>query len=296
MLFFRCLLVAPPPLMWMEKPSSQTRLLKVCLCHRFDLRSVYVLFGAAVWKAFYWQRGFNAALQWWRVSHWSESFPFFSPTCNCDIQAFKNISMEQLLGTKQLLGGCEGGMEFCKNSIPKKEQRVVKRKKKVCMHCNSVTVCLFNALTWIEAIKQKRFCTSVRVSGLLQGTALAEALRYICVEAVRHKRVVFSSHLAVNGNRSVSSSIINDKYQVGKVIGDGNFAVVKECVERCAASHSLHRRPGKHWCSSQHISCCCLLYLHENAAVTRSSDELHRRTWCFFFLTDQRDKNTLWRL
>ncbi|TMS01567.1 Serine/threonine-protein kinase DCLK2, partial [Larimichthys crocea] len=36
----------------------------------------------------------------------------------------------------------------------------------------------------------------------------------------------------VNGNRSVSSSIINDKYQVGKVIGDGNFAVVKECVER----------------------------------------------------------------
>ncbi|TKS93271.1 Serine/threonine-protein kinase DCLK2 [Collichthys lucidus] len=36
----------------------------------------------------------------------------------------------------------------------------------------------------------------------------------------------------VNGNRSVSSSIINEKYQVGKVIGDGNFAVVKECVER----------------------------------------------------------------
>ncbi|XP_068611954.1 serine/threonine-protein kinase DCLK2-like [Brachionichthys hirsutus] len=36
----------------------------------------------------------------------------------------------------------------------------------------------------------------------------------------------------VNGNQSVSSSIINDKYRVGKVIGDGNFAVVKECVER----------------------------------------------------------------
>lgn len=36
----------------------------------------------------------------------------------------------------------------------------------------------------------------------------------------------------VNGNRSVSSSIINEKYKVGKVIGDGNFAVVKECVER----------------------------------------------------------------
>ncbi|MEQ2185116.1 hypothetical protein GOODEAATRI_014936 [Goodea atripinnis] len=36
----------------------------------------------------------------------------------------------------------------------------------------------------------------------------------------------------VNGNRTVSSSTINDKYRVGKVIGDGNFAVVKECVER----------------------------------------------------------------
>uniref|UniRef100_A0A665TBZ3 Serine/threonine-protein kinase DCLK2 n=1 Tax=Echeneis naucrates TaxID=173247 RepID=A0A665TBZ3_ECHNA len=38
--------------------------------------------------------------------------------------------------------------------------------------------------------------------------------------------------MPLNGNRSVSSSIINDKYKVGKVIGDGNFAVVKECVER----------------------------------------------------------------
>ncbi|KAJ8008558.1 hypothetical protein DPEC_G00106140 [Dallia pectoralis] len=36
----------------------------------------------------------------------------------------------------------------------------------------------------------------------------------------------------VNGNRLMTSSIIKDKYRVGKVIGDGNFAVVKECVER----------------------------------------------------------------
>ncbi|KAF7661829.1 hypothetical protein LDENG_00251920 [Lucifuga dentata] len=36
----------------------------------------------------------------------------------------------------------------------------------------------------------------------------------------------------VNGNCCVSSSIINEKYKIGKVIGDGNFAVVKECVER----------------------------------------------------------------
>ncbi|XP_077355850.1 serine/threonine-protein kinase DCLK2-like isoform X2 [Festucalex cinctus] len=36
----------------------------------------------------------------------------------------------------------------------------------------------------------------------------------------------------VNGNLSVSSSLISSKYKIGKVIGDGNFAVVKECVER----------------------------------------------------------------
>ncbi|XP_067297448.1 serine/threonine-protein kinase DCLK2 isoform X3 [Pseudorasbora parva] len=36
----------------------------------------------------------------------------------------------------------------------------------------------------------------------------------------------------VNGNRNIADSIIVDKYKIGKVIGDGNFAVVKECVER----------------------------------------------------------------
>lgn len=194
-------------------------------------------------------------------------FLFFS-SCNCDIQAFKNIFLEQSLGTRQLLGGCEGWMEFCKNSIPKMEQRDVERRKKVCMHCNSVTVCLFNTLTSIKAIKQDRFCTSVRVSGLLQWTTLADmkALCYICGEPVRHKRVVFPSHLAVNGNRSVSSSIINDKYQVGKVIGDGNFAVVKECVERWAASLSLHLSSGKLMFLSASYPLCS----HENTAVTQS--------------------------
>ncbi|KAK3554523.1 hypothetical protein QTP70_024429 [Hemibagrus guttatus] len=37
---------------------------------------------------------------------------------------------------------------------------------------------------------------------------------------------------AVNGNRNPTASVIVEKYKVGKVIGDGNFAVVKECVER----------------------------------------------------------------
>ncbi|XP_062429858.1 serine/threonine-protein kinase DCLK2 isoform X2 [Rhea pennata] len=36
----------------------------------------------------------------------------------------------------------------------------------------------------------------------------------------------------VNGNKCLGSSTILEKYKVGKVIGDGNFAVVKECIER----------------------------------------------------------------
>ncbi|XP_068444631.1 serine/threonine-protein kinase DCLK2 isoform X2 [Clinocottus analis] len=35
----------------------------------------------------------------------------------------------------------------------------------------------------------------------------------------------------VNGNRFTPASAISEKYKIGKVIGDGNFAVVKECVE-----------------------------------------------------------------
>ncbi|XP_026885061.1 serine/threonine-protein kinase DCLK2 isoform X1 [Electrophorus electricus] len=36
----------------------------------------------------------------------------------------------------------------------------------------------------------------------------------------------------VDSNRNLMSSSILEKYKVGKVIGDGNFAVVKECTER----------------------------------------------------------------
>ncbi|XP_022540157.2 serine/threonine-protein kinase DCLK2 isoform X2 [Astyanax mexicanus] len=36
----------------------------------------------------------------------------------------------------------------------------------------------------------------------------------------------------VNGNKNLTSSSILEKYKVGKIIGDGNFAVVKDCVER----------------------------------------------------------------
>ena len=36
----------------------------------------------------------------------------------------------------------------------------------------------------------------------------------------------------MNGDKCSGSSTILEKYKVGKVIGDGNFAVVKECIER----------------------------------------------------------------
>lgn len=45
-------------------------------------------------------------------------------------------------------------------------------------------------------------------------------------------RNLFALYTGLNGNRSFPVSTILDKYKVGKVIGDGNFAVVKECVER----------------------------------------------------------------
>uniref|UniRef100_A0A672KQQ2 Serine/threonine-protein kinase DCLK2 n=1 Tax=Sinocyclocheilus grahami TaxID=75366 RepID=A0A672KQQ2_SINGR len=46
----------------------------------------------------------------------------------------------------------------------------------------------------------------------------------------------------VNGNRNLAASTILDKFKIGKVIGDGNFAVVKECVERWefVVTHALN--------------------------------------------------------
>jgi doublecortin-like kinase 1/2 len=41
-----------------------------------------------------------------------------------------------------------------------------------------------------------------------------------------------SSAAGVNGNRCSESFPLLEKYRIGKVIGDGNFAVVKECVDR----------------------------------------------------------------
>ncbi|XP_023683444.1 serine/threonine-protein kinase DCLK2-like isoform X2 [Paramormyrops kingsleyae] len=55
----------------------------------------------------------------------------------------------------------------------------------------------------------------------------------------------------VNGNTVQTSSAILDKYKVGKVIGDGNFAVVKECVERATGMEFALKIIDKAKCSGK---------------------------------------------
>ncbi|XP_035272749.1 serine/threonine-protein kinase DCLK2-like isoform X4 [Anguilla anguilla] len=56
---------------------------------------------------------------------------------------------------------------------------------------------------------------------------------------------------AVNGNKCLAASVILDKYRVGKVIGDGNFAVVKECVERSTGKEFALKIIDKAKCSGK---------------------------------------------
>ncbi|XP_066574551.1 serine/threonine-protein kinase DCLK2 isoform X2 [Amia ocellicauda] len=55
----------------------------------------------------------------------------------------------------------------------------------------------------------------------------------------------------VNGNKCLPASIILDKYKIGKVIGDGNFAVVKECVERSTGKEYALKIIDKAKCSGK---------------------------------------------
>ncbi|KAI1883659.1 hypothetical protein AGOR_G00233840 [Albula goreensis] len=55
----------------------------------------------------------------------------------------------------------------------------------------------------------------------------------------------------VNGNRCLLASAILDKYKVGKVIGDGNFAVVKECIERSTGKEFALKIIDKAKCSGK---------------------------------------------
>ncbi|KAM9857009.1 serine/threonine-protein kinase DCLK2 [Aulostomus maculatus] len=55
----------------------------------------------------------------------------------------------------------------------------------------------------------------------------------------------------VNGNRYPPASSILEKYKIGKVIGDGNFAVVKECIERSTGKEFALKIIDKAKCSGK---------------------------------------------
>ncbi|KAJ8000659.1 hypothetical protein DPEC_G00182660 [Dallia pectoralis] len=55
----------------------------------------------------------------------------------------------------------------------------------------------------------------------------------------------------VNGNQCVSTTSVLEKYKIGKVIGDGNFAVVKDCVERSTGREYALKIIDKAKCSGK---------------------------------------------
>ncbi|XP_030047520.1 serine/threonine-protein kinase DCLK2 isoform X2 [Microcaecilia unicolor] len=61
----------------------------------------------------------------------------------------------------------------------------------------------------------------------------------------------------LNGNRCLGASFILEKYKIGKVIGDGNFAVVKECMERSSGKEFALKIIDK-------AKCCGKEHLIEN--------------------------------
>ncbi|KAI1238587.1 hypothetical protein IHE44_0013322 [Lamprotornis superbus] len=72
----------------------------------------------------------------------------------------------------------------------------------------------------------------------------------------------------LNGNKFSGSSTILEKYKVGKVIGDGNFAVVKECVERSTGKEFALKIIDKAKC------CGKVVYKHLFACVQKQHEQL----------------------
>ncbi|XP_034543692.1 serine/threonine-protein kinase DCLK2 isoform X2 [Notolabrus celidotus] len=64
-----------------------------------------------------------------------------------------------------------------------------------------------------------------------------------------HQEQVSRLSPEINGN--LPASIISEKYKIGKVIGDGNFAVVKECVERSTGKEFALKIIDKAKCSGK---------------------------------------------
>ncbi|MEQ2240040.1 Serine/threonine-protein kinase dclk2, partial [Ilyodon furcidens] len=66
-----------------------------------------------------------------------------------------------------------------------------------------------------------------------------------------HQKQIVQLSAEVNGNQYPAASSILEKYSVGKVIGDGNFAVVKECVERSTGKEFALKIIDKAKCSGK---------------------------------------------
>ncbi|CAJ1052498.1 serine/threonine-protein kinase DCLK2 isoform X4 [Xyrichtys novacula] len=60
-----------------------------------------------------------------------------------------------------------------------------------------------------------------------------------------------TSRLSPEINGNLPASTISEKYKIGKVIGDGNFAVVKECVERSTGKEFALKIIDKAKCSGK---------------------------------------------
>ncbi|XP_047433841.1 serine/threonine-protein kinase DCLK2 isoform X2 [Mugil cephalus] len=69
--------------------------------------------------------------------------------------------------------------------------------------------------------------------------------------SLNHHQTSQLSPEEVNGNQYLPASSIAEKYKVGKVIGDGNFAVVKECVERSTGKEFALKIIDKAKCSGK---------------------------------------------